>query len=100
MLKIVGIHVFSFAKFQAMLLSLIGLIAGIAYAFGGAIYDLMNSGFNTGSALAFLALIGMPIIFLIIGFMFGFVEALLFNLVARWFGGTKADLFLIANDSE
>lgn len=91
MLKIKRINVLNFAKFQAVLMSLIGFVAGIIYSFGGAIYDIFTIGLNLGTALAFLALIGMPIIFATFGFIIGLIEAFLYNIFARWFGGIEID---------
>ena len=95
------IKVFSFAIFQAVLMALVGLLAGILYSFGGLIIDiLVNIGWVTssetpelsyGTVLAFGALIGMPVIFAIAGFLGGIVEALLYNLFAKWFGGIEMD---------
>jgi hypothetical protein len=42
--------------------------------------------------LAFGALIGMPIIFATFGFIVGLIEAFLYNLFARWFGGIVLDI--------
>jgi hypothetical protein len=99
--KLTKIKVFSFAKFQAILMALIGLLAGILYSFGGLIYDALVSsgwinsdstpGLSYGTILAFGALIGMPIISAILGFLLGFVEAILYNLFSRWFGGLRID---------
>ena len=51
------LRVFAFAKFQAVLLALVGLLAGIFYSFGEAFYDLLSTGsMNSGAALAFFAL--------------------------------------------
>ncbi|MDH3323685.1 MAG: DUF3566 domain-containing protein [Flavobacteriaceae bacterium] len=82
-------------------MALVGLLAGIIYAFGGLIIDFMVSlrwistmetpGLSYGTLLAFGALIGMPAIFAITGFLVGIVEAMLYNLFARWFGGLKID---------
>ena len=91
------IRVLSFAKLQAILLSLLGLIAGIIYSVGGLIYDIFTVGLNFGSVLAFLALIGMPILFAIFGFILGLIEIILFNLFARWLG--NVDLFLEQKDT-
>ena len=95
------IRVLPFAKFQAVLGSLIGLICGILYSFGGLILDIFVSngwvttqetpGLSFGTVLAFGALIGMPIIGATFGFLLGLVEAVLYNLLARWFGGIKID---------
>ena len=103
MTRINKIKVFSFAKFQAFLGLLIGLICGIIYSFGGLIidvlvsYELLSSaamstpGLSYGTLLAFWALIGMPIICSIAGFLLGLVEAVLYNLFARWFGGIEVN---------
>ena len=95
------IKVLSFAIFQGFLGALLGLIAGIIYSFGGFIIDALVSlgwitssetpGLSSGTLLAFGALIGMPIIGIVAGFFLGIVEALLFNLVAGWFGGLDID---------
>ena len=69
--KIKKIKVVSFAKFQAVLTTFVGLIAGILYSFGG--------------------LIGMPIVFAAFGFVVGLVQAFLYNLYASWFGGIEID---------
>jgi len=101
--KIKKIGVFSFAKFQAFLGAIIGLICGILYSFGGLIIDVLVSngllssaametpGLSYGTVLAFGALIVMPVIFTIAGFLLGIIEAILYNLVAKWFGGIKID---------
>jgi hypothetical protein len=91
MAKLRKLGVLFSAKLQAIQMAFVGLIAGILYAFGGAIYELLTGTLNSGTALAFLALIGMPIIFAIFGFMAGAIGAVLYNLVARWFGGIEMD---------
>jgi hypothetical protein len=86
------LRVFPFAKFQAVLLALVGLLAGIFYSFGGAIYNLLSTGsLKSGTALAFFALLGMPIIFAAFGIILGLLEAYLFNVIAKWFGGINLD---------
>lgn len=92
---------FSFAKFQAFLGALIGLICGILYSFGGLIIDALvtmgwmtsteTPGLSYGSVLAFGALIGMPIIFSIAGYLLGIAEAILYNFSTKWFNGLKLD---------
>jgi hypothetical protein len=91
MAKLRRLGVLFSAKLQAIQMAFVGLIAGILYAFGGAMYELLTGTLNSGTALAFLALIGMPIIFAIFGFMAGAIGAVLYNLVARWFGGIEMD---------
>jgi hypothetical protein len=101
MAKIDNINPLSFATFQAVLFALLGLLAGVIYSFGGlAIDSLVTLGWMTttetpglsyGTVLAFGALIGMPLIGLMAGLITGFIEAILFNIVAKWFGGIKID---------
>ena len=95
------IKILAFAKFQALLMGLTGVLFGILYSFGGLFTDTLVSleivspelastpGLSFGSVLAFGALIGMPLLFALIGFLFGIIEALLFNLVAKRFGGIQ-----------
>jgi len=95
------IKVMSFAIFQGFLGALLGLIAGIIYSFGGLLIDTFvtigwitsseTPGLSSGTLLAFGALIGMPIIGTVAGLFLGIIEALLFNLVAGWFGGLDID---------
>jgi len=59
--------------------------------FGGAIYDALTIGLNLGTALAFFALIGMPISYAAFGFLLGLIEAFLYNLFTKWFGGIEMD---------
>jgi hypothetical protein len=91
-MNIKRLGVLSFAKFQAVLFGLLGVLAGIVYSVGGLIYDLSTKGLSSGSGLAFLAMIGMPILFAAVGFITGIVEASLFNLVARRFGGIRLNV--------
>jgi hypothetical protein len=41
MAKLKKIKVLSLAKLQAVVMAFVGLIAGIAYSFGGAIYEAL-----------------------------------------------------------
>jgi len=101
MARVKKLRVLSFAKFQAVLFALLGLIAGIVYSFGGLVIDALVSigwitdsstpGLSFGTVLALGALIGMPIMFAVIGFIAGLIEAVLYNLFARWSGGIEMD---------
>jgi len=99
--KLKKIKTLSFAKFQALLMGLTGVLFGILYSFVGLFIDTLVSleivspelastpGLSFGTVLAFGALIGMPLLFAFTGFLFGIIEALLFNLVAKRFGGIE-----------
>jgi hypothetical protein len=92
MLRTTKIKALSLAKLQAVLMLFVGFAAGFIYAVGGTISDLLSIGLNLGTALAFLAIIGMPVMFAIFGYILGIIEALLFNLFSSWFRGIKIDL--------
>jgi hypothetical protein len=102
MAKIKKINPFSFARFQAFLGVLLGLVAGIIYSFGGLAIDILvtlgwvttteTPGLSYGTVLAFGALIGMPLIGLIAGLVIGFISSILYNVSARWFGEMSIDL--------
>ena len=99
--KLRKLRVFSFVKFHAVMGTLIGLLCGILYSFGGLIIDVLVSrgwvtsqetpGLSYGTLLAFGALIGMPIIGATLGFLLGLIEAILYNVFAKWLGGIKLD---------
>ncbi len=97
------IKIFQFALFQSILMGLIGILCGILYSFGGLLIDALVSlgilspemmstqGLSFGTILAFGALIGMPVIFAIAGFLLGIVESFLYNTYTNWFGSLKID---------
>jgi len=101
MARIRKLKLFPFARFQALLGALLGLIAGISYSFGGLIIDTLvtlgwvvtpeTPGLSYGTVLAFGALIGMPLIGLMAGLVVGFISAILYNLFAKLFGGIEID---------
>lgn len=96
-MKIKKLGVLSFAKLLAVMGALIGLVFGVLYSFGGLIVDAVVSlgwittpetpGLSEGTFLAFGALVGMPLIGAICGFITGFMGAILYNLFAPMFGG-------------
>lgn len=102
MKKLKRINILSLAKLQAVLLGLLGLIAGVLYGVGGFIIDVLVSlewitttetpGLSYGTVLAFGALVGMPIIGLVIGFVMGIVEGVIYNVFAKWFARVHLDI--------
>ena len=104
MKKRIHIKPISLAKLQAVLFGLLGLLAGIIYAVGGLIIDVSVSagwaasvaaetpGLSIGTLLAFGAIVGMPGIGLIVGFVTGFVEAVCFNTWTKIFGKVRVGL--------
>jgi hypothetical protein len=95
--KLKKIGLLSSAKLLAGIMLVLGLIAGIVYSFGGFFYDLFTTGLNLGTALAFFALIGMPITFAVPGFIAGAILAFIYNLIAGRVGGIELDFEQIDN---
>lgn len=91
MTKLKKIGVLFSAKLQAIQMTFVGLIAGILYAGLGAIYDAFTGALGLGTALACFAIIGMPFIFALFGFLGGAIGAVFYNMVARRFGGIKME---------
>ena len=75
------------AKFLATIMGGLGVIAGLIYSVGGLFYDILTTGsVNWGTALAFGAIIGMPLLFSGFGYVTGAIGAFLYNLLAGLFG--------------
>ncbi len=89
MARVRELDVLSFAKLQAVLAALVGVLAGVVYSVGGLLYDIFTTGVNLGTALAFLALVGMPATFAAFGFALGIVEAVLYNRMVGRRGGVE-----------
>ena len=89
------LHPYYLGIFQGKLGALIGLLCGIYYSFGGMLIDIGVSygllsaermstpGLSIGTLMAFGALIGMPLIFMFIGFICGLAQAFSYNLISR-----------------
>lgn len=91
MAKLTRLGVLFTAKLLGVAMTVAGLIAGVLYSFGGALYELFTGTLNTGTLLAFGALIGMPVIFGATGLVAGAVSAVLYNFAAKLFGGIEMD---------
>lgn len=68
----------------------VGAACGVLYAVGGFFYDLATTGLNPGTALAFMALVGMPILFGAAGFVAGVCVGAVGSAVAHLRGGRRA----------
>jgi len=86
------VNILSLANFQGLATGFVGLGAGILYSVGGFLYEVVTGTLNMGTALAFMALIGMPAIFAAVGFAAGLLEGLIFNAAARFVGGIEVEL--------
>ena len=82
-----------FARLFAVGFGLFGFLLGIVYSVGGAAYDLVTTqSVNLGTALAFLALAGMPLLFGFAGLVFGVIVAPMYNAWAHYSGGLEMDV--------
>ena len=83
--KLITLHCIAF--------TIVGLLLGILYSFGGVAYDLASTGsFNAGTGLAFLALILMPIIFGVVGVIVGVVEVVVLSIFSKRLKSWDIDL--------
>ena len=73
------------AKRLARWMAYVGLACGVLYSFGGLVVDLLTIGLNWGTAMAFMALVGMPMIFGTVGFVVG----ALIDVVGRGLGSLR-----------
>ena len=86
------IGVLSLAKFEAILMAVMGLIEGLIFAFLGMFLGALTSSMGAAAGLGFFGIIVLPIVFGIMGFVFGAIGALLYNLIARLIGGIEIEL--------
>jgi hypothetical protein len=89
----------SVARIYAALGAGVGLIAGIAIAFG--VFFGGNSAFPSTSngpspVLALAALIVAPVAYAIISAIGGAISAIAYNVAADWFGGIEVELGAVA----
>jgi|SRR3989344_7354244 len=97
MAKLKKIGVWSLAKLQAIIMAIVGFFAGLffwgistllggAAGFGG--MPPSYSMFGMGGAIL---IIGMPILYGLMGLVFGALGAVVYNLVAGWVGGLELE---------
>ena len=95
MTELKRIGILSSAKFLTVMMGIVGLILGIIYSVGGAIYDIIVGQVSWGgTGLAFAAIPGMTAMFAVGGLAVGIVAPLAYNLFARWVGGIRINLKL------
>lgn len=97
MKEIKKINILSLAKIYGLSMAFIGLILGIFVGF--AMFFLgtfvgTDSNFSSyfGPSLGILGLLAMPILFGLLGFIFGGLASFFYNLLASWVGGIKIEI--------
>ena len=91
MAGVIGLGAVSLARLLALLMARLGFLVGIVYSVGGFLFELSTGTPNSGTALAFFALLGMPLLFAITGCVAGLILAPLYNLLARFGFGLELD---------
>jgi hypothetical protein len=90
------IGVFSMGRFLACFQGLVGLLVGTVIALISLAAGAPKEGGGAANwllGLGILAMVLVPIIYAVIGFVSGVIGALLFNLVASISGGIEVELF-------
>ena len=101
-LRIKKLGVLSVAKIEAVILFVISLLISIPYGLIVIVYSLVggsvlggNAGLGVGAGgvvIGLLIMVGLPIIYGIIGFVGGCIAALLYNLFSTWVGGIEIEV--------
>lgn len=97
------IGIFSLGKVMGALYALLGLIIGVIYALFALLFAVIGVATASESGDAFAggafgvlfavgSVIFFPILYGILGFVFGLLTALIYNLVARIVGGVELDI--------
>ncbi|MBU7032969.1 MAG: hypothetical protein HXS53_10590 [Theionarchaea archaeon] len=98
MQEIKKVGVFSFAKIEAALGAIIGFIIGLISAvIGTTLFGFAETAGVVmprwlGLLFGLAAIIILPILYAVIGFIAGIIIAFLYNVVARWIGGIEIEL--------
>jgi hypothetical protein len=79
------------AKLEALLMGIFGLIIGFVYGIFGAAFGAIGGSALIGAGIGIAAIILLPIMYAVIGFLAGLIGAALYNLVAGWIGGIKME---------
>ena len=93
MVVVKKIGVLSFAKIEALLMAFIGLIEGILVALAAPSVQLASaSDVPMELKLGAWAILLLPIVYFVLGFVFGVIGSAIYNLFAKWVGGFELEL--------
>lgn len=90
--------VLSVGKIMGALYALLGFVLGIfaaLFSLIGSAVGMMNSDSSTMFGSLFVgvgSIIFLPLVYGILGFIFGLISALLYNVVARFIGGIEIEV--------
>lgn len=93
MVTLKRIGVLSMAKLEAVILAIMGLLQGLFFAVFGALLGAAGdmASFGIGAGFGLLAIIFLPIIYGIMGFIMGAIGAFVYNIIAGAVGGIEVE---------
>ena len=101
-LRIRKLGVLSVAKIQSLVMLVVSLLISIPYGLIIIVYSLFGASMVGGNAsyavggggvvVGILVMIGLPIFYAIIGFIFGAISALVYNLFSGIVGGVEIEV--------
>ena len=84
--------VWSVAKIEALIFAILGLIEGVMVAlFAPAAQVAMQAPVPWEFTLGLWAIIVLPLVYLVIGFVVGLIAAAVYNLLAKFVGGIEIE---------
>ncbi len=97
MKEIKRINILSVAKIYGLSMAFVGLIIGIfvgfaMFFFGTFVGPDNNYSSYFGVSLGIIGLLAMPILFGLLGLIFGGLASFFYNILASWLGGVKIEL--------
>jgi len=97
MKEIRKIGILSLAKIFGLIMAVIGLVLGIFVGFAMffiASFLGTENNFSPyfGTSLGISGFLIMPLVFGLLGFLFGTLTAFIYNVLASWIGGVKIEL--------
>jgi len=90
-MRLKKIDVLSFAKLNAFIMAIMGLLIGLFLAGIGGIASTMTGSMGAFAGMGLIGIIIIPIIYGVFGFIIGALSAWLYNLFAQWFGGVELE---------
>ena len=112
MVEIRKIDVWSTAKMFALLYGALGLIFGLIFGCFAAITLLAGTSASAaagldagigglfGTGIGLLYAVCMPFLYAVMGFIFGAIITVIYNLIAGWTGGIQMDLVSVTGKEE
>lgn len=101
-LRIKKLGILSFAKMQGLMGLVIGLIIGVIYGLIIILYSLLGASLVGGNnalavggggvVIGIVVMIGVPIFYGVISFVFGAIIAVIYNVFARIAGGVEIEV--------